>query len=64
METGIKAGIQKATRNFVIEMLKNQMDDSTIIKLTKIKKKELEEIKKELNAISDTDASNINITQK
>ena len=41
--------MQRATNNFIIEMLKNKMDDETIKKLTKIKNQELEKIKKELN---------------
>lgn len=49
IESGMKDGIKKATHNFVIEMLKNEMDDETIIKLSKINTKELEKIKKEYN---------------
>lgn len=45
---GRKDGIKTATRDIVIEMLKNKMDDEIIKKISKIKQNDLEQIKKEI----------------
>ena len=40
--------------NIIKEMIKNNMDNETIIKITKIKKEELEKIKQEVQAKDET----------
>lgn len=46
---GIEQGIEQNQKDIVIEMLKNNMDIDTIIKITKMDKAKIEEIKKDLN---------------
>ena len=45
---GQKNGIQKATHNFIIQMLKNNISEETIKKITKVKKEELQRLKREI----------------
>ena len=48
IQKGIQNGIQTATRNFVIQMIKNKMSDKTIKKITKINDEQLKEIKENM----------------
>lgn len=45
---GVENGIQTATHNFIIQMLKNNISEETIKKITKVKKEELQRLKKEI----------------
>lgn len=45
---GVENGIQTATRNFIIQMLKNNISEETIKKITKVKKEELQRLKREI----------------
>lgn len=47
-KNGIQTGIQTATHNFIIQMLKNNISEETIKKITKVKKEELQRLKKEI----------------
>ena len=49
IEQGIEQGIKQGKVNIVLKMLKSQMDEKTIILMTEISKKELQQIKKEQN---------------
>lgn len=48
IQKGMQNGIQTATRNFVIQMLKNKMSEKTIKKITKIEEVELQKIKQSM----------------
>lgn len=46
LEKGMEKGIEKGRKNIILKMLKKQMDDETIILMTEISRKELEQMKK------------------
>lgn len=45
---GLVLGISKERLKIVRRMLKNGIDDATILKITKIEKKDLEQLKKKI----------------
>jgi len=48
---GVQSGIQTGRRNIIMQMLKSKMSENTIKKITKVDDNELQEIKKEIEAI-------------